>query len=235
MNPLTSSTRLARGLLDINAQVLYRMLEISGSELRDGMACSRSYLEQLPKVRGLGQLVSLQRDIGSRMLDDTQRHLRERGSVLLRAAEDTGSLLTDVLYGGTAAPARSSGRAAASTASAKAASSKAKTGNTSKAKDRPTRGTTAPKNRRTAATRAPVQESANDAGLPLTEINGVGPALAKRLQDAGLASLQDVAGLDPKALEDDSHPLHDLKGRIAADRWIAQARRLVGAGKVVNL
>jgi len=194
MNPLTSSTRLARGLLDINTQVLSQFLTISSHELRDGVAAGREYFERLPRVRGLGQLVSLQRDLGSRVFADGRRHLRERGAVLLRAAEDTGSLLTDVLYG-------KAGEA------------------------------------RRAAREVPAapQESANDAELPLTEINGVGPALAKRLEAAGLTTLEDVAALNPDALEAEDHPLHDLKGRIAADRWIAQARRLVGAGKVVNL
>ena len=52
--------------------------------------------------------------------------------------------------------------------------------------------------------------------------------VAEQLTTAGFTSLGQLASLDPGELEDDGHPLHSLRARIAKDDWIAQARELLG-------
>lgn len=58
----------------------------------------------------------------------------------------------------------------------------------------------------------------------LTRLVGVGPKLAVRLADLGVASFKDIAAWTEADLERFDKAL-DLKGRAVRDAWIAQARR----------
>ncbi len=72
----------------------------------------------------------------------------------------------------------------------------------------------------------------NHAGQPgddFRRIAGIGPALERRLHDAGILTYQDLAGRTPEEI---AAALADLTGvspeRIASQDWIGQARKLVG-------
>ena len=60
-------------------------------------------------------------------------------------------------------------------------------------------------------------------------IGGVGPALEKKLHDAGVTSLKQIAGWKKADVVEFDEKL-DFKGRIAREDWVAQAKELV-AGK----
>ena len=60
-------------------------------------------------------------------------------------------------------------------------------------------------------------------------IDGIGPKIAAALAKAGVSSLQEIANLSDKALEQLDAKLA-LKGRSLRDEWIAQAQELI-AGK----
>lgn len=60
-------------------------------------------------------------------------------------------------------------------------------------------------------------------------IGGVGPALKKKLTEAGLAGLADIAGMNAKQVQEIDESL-GLKGRIEREEWVAQAKELL-AGK----
>jgi predicted flap endonuclease-1-like 5' DNA nuclease len=57
----------------------------------------------------------------------------------------------------------------------------------------------------------------------LTRIRGIGPKLVEQLAELGITHLEQIATLDEAALDDVSHPLHAMKGRILKDHWISQA------------
>ena len=63
----------------------------------------------------------------------------------------------------------------------------------------------------------------------LSLISGVGPALKKKLEDAGITSLKQVAALSATAVAKLDEELK-LAGRIERDEWVAQAKELL-AGK----
>ncbi|MEM7077708.1 MAG: hypothetical protein AAF513_03665 [Pseudomonadota bacterium] len=61
----------------------------------------------------------------------------------------------------------------------------------------------------------------------LTDIKGVGAKLVDQLRDLGFESVEQIAQLRMQELEDDSHPLHSLRSRIARDEWVSQAQDLL--------
>jgi large subunit ribosomal protein L21 len=60
----------------------------------------------------------------------------------------------------------------------------------------------------------------------LTQISGIGPAMAKKLEGVGLTSVQQIADLTPEQAAEVSEQLK-LKGRIEREEWIEQAKDLV--------
>lgn len=72
-----------------------------------------------------------------------------------------------------------------------------------------------------------VSAAADEMNEQLEQISGIGAAIGEQLRKAGIVSLSQVAELDIDALADETHPLHSLRGRIEADKWIEQARKLM--------
>ncbi len=64
----------------------------------------------------------------------------------------------------------------------------------------------------------------------LTRIHGVGQKLAEQLSELGFHRLEQIAELDPEALDREDHVLHGHRGRILRDRWIEQAAALCDRG-----
>lgn len=62
---------------------------------------------------------------------------------------------------------------------------------------------------------------------PLTMLKGLGPRAATALAAHGVASIADLAALDPARAAAIDAGLGPLAGRIARDRWIEQARLLI--------
>jgi predicted flap endonuclease-1-like 5' DNA nuclease len=62
----------------------------------------------------------------------------------------------------------------------------------------------------------------------LASIKGIGPKLVKQLSKRGITRFDQIATLSQSDLDDVSHPLHSMKGRILKDNWIEQAARLGG-------
>jgi small subunit ribosomal protein S2 len=62
----------------------------------------------------------------------------------------------------------------------------------------------------------------------LTKLNGVGPQLEKKLNEAGIFHYWQLAAMQPADTEKLDADLK-LNGRIERDGWIAQARALIGA------
>lgn len=63
----------------------------------------------------------------------------------------------------------------------------------------------------------------------LTLIGGVGPKLKERLGEAGITSLAEIAALSEEEAEKLDAEL-DLKGRIAREDWVGQAKQILGGG-----
>ena len=64
---------------------------------------------------------------------------------------------------------------------------------------------------------------------PITTLKGLGPKVAARLGELGIATVGDLAALDPAQAEALDARLGPFTGRMARDRWLEQAR-LLAAG-----
>lgn len=58
----------------------------------------------------------------------------------------------------------------------------------------------------------------------LTVLKGVGVKVAEQLAGLGYGTLEAIARLETSDLENEGHPLHSFKSRIARDDWIGRAK-----------
>lgn len=87
----------------------------------------------------------------------------------------------------------------------------------------------APKAKPAAEKKAPAKKAAPaaDAGTPddLTALKGVGPAYAKKLNEAGITTFAQLASLTPEGVTELEEKLN-AAGRVERDGWIEQAKEL---------
>ena len=75
------------------------------------------------------------------------------------------------------------------------------------------------------------QAASISSGDDLTQMKGVGPKLATRLNELGVRRYADIAALDPAAAEALDAQLGSFRGRLIRDRWIEQARFLAAGDR----
>ena len=78
------------------------------------------------------------------------------------------------------------------------------------------------------AKKAPAKKAADKAD-DLTQISGIGPVIAEKLEGLGITKLKQIAGLSAKKVAEIDEQLN-FKGRIEREEWIEQAKELI-AGK----
>ncbi|AEE50332.1 helix-hairpin-helix domain-containing protein [Haliscomenobacter hydrossis] len=61
----------------------------------------------------------------------------------------------------------------------------------------------------------------------LTAIDGIGPFLEKKLNDAGVFTYADIAGWDAAKIEEITQQISFFEGRIEKDDWVGQAQKLI--------
>ena len=71
----------------------------------------------------------------------------------------------------------------------------------------------------------PKKTAKADKGDDLKELSGVGPALEKKLHDAGITSFAQIAAWTEADVADMDEKL-SFKGRIEREGWIEQAKEL---------
>lgn len=77
--------------------------------------------------------------------------------------------------------------------------------------------------------KAPAKAKAAAGADDLTQLNGVGPAFAKKLAEAGVTSFAQVATWTEADLERLDGEIAGLKAKAESGEWIAQAKELAGA------
>ncbi|AHM05205.1 LSU ribosomal protein L21p [Roseibacterium elongatum DSM 19469] len=75
---------------------------------------------------------------------------------------------------------------------------------------------------------APTAAAPAAGGDDLKQLSGVGPALEKKLHEAGVTSFAQIAAWTPEDVADMDEKL-SFKGRIEREGWIEQAKKLAGA------
>jgi large subunit ribosomal protein L21 len=77
--------------------------------------------------------------------------------------------------------------------------------------------------------KAPAKAKAAAGADDLTQLNGVGPAYAKKLAEAGVTTFAQVAAWTEADLERLDGEIAGLKAKAESGEWIAQAKELAGA------
>jgi large subunit ribosomal protein L21 len=73
--------------------------------------------------------------------------------------------------------------------------------------------------------KAKAEQTAKTDGDQLTEINGIGPVIAQKLNDGGIATFQQIADFTAEQIAEIDEKLN-FKGRIDREEWVAQAKKL---------
>ena len=68
-------------------------------------------------------------------------------------------------------------------------------------------------------------KAAASEGDKLTDINGIGPVIAQKLNDAGVTTFQQIADFSAEQIAEIDEKLN-FKGRIEREEWVAQAKEL---------
>jgi predicted flap endonuclease-1-like 5' DNA nuclease len=79
---------------------------------------------------------------------------------------------------------------------------------------------TAAKPRKASGKPAPVHDD-------LKQISGIGPGLEKKLKDAGIHTLHEIAGLSDADISHLEEEVIKFSGRINRDKWVEQAKKLI--------
>jgi predicted flap endonuclease-1-like 5' DNA nuclease len=80
----------------------------------------------------------------------------------------------------------------------------------------------------------PVPNLVSNADAPdiaLTQLKGLGPKVAARLNELGIGSVAQMAALDDETAADVDDQLGTFAGRLARDRWVEQARFLAAGDR----
>lgn len=78
----------------------------------------------------------------------------------------------------------------------------------------------------TLADPTPISAEPTPADGPVTQLKGLGPKVAARLAELGLATVGQIAALDADQAQDLDARLGPFAGRLHRDRWVEQARFL---------
>lgn len=134
--------------------------------------------------------------------------------------------ITEILTGG----AKPTKTAAAKKAPAKSVAKKAAKAEQAAKPEAPKKAPAAEKApaKKPPAKKAPAKKTA-DKGDDLTQISGIGPVIATKLEGLGITTLKQIAALTPKKVAEIDEQLN-FKGRIEREEWIEQAKDLA-AGK----
>lgn len=239
MNLIERQSQVTRELYEINVDTMQQLASLTREGIARYVSLNTDYLQKLGDRPGPAEWLELQQSYGASLLEGWRQDAEQGGRIMSSALERATSALrhawsdaaetavdsaTSVLER-TAEQAPRAARAAMAAAAAPVA------------KPAPAPKAAAPKaapaaKPAPAAKAASPRQAADMSPRPeLEDLNGVGPALARQLRAAGIDSVDKVAALDARELEDEKHPLHTLKGRMEADKWVEQARRLTRRGR----
>lgn len=186
----------------INQRTATDLMNVTGESISHWLKLNKEYLRRVTEQPAPQRVLRLNAEYSRNLLGEVWSDARKRTDVMTRASREIAALFT----GGTTDGGISGGPSAGA-ASAAVAELATKPGAS------------------VAEFKEAAQESMDD---HLQQIDGIGEAMARMLREGGISTIAELAMLDVSALQDESHPLHSVAGRIVADEWVEQARALSG-------
>ena len=90
MNPFEQQMKLARDLMELNAEWFRKLAEFDSKNLGNYVQFNQDFASKLPEVKDIQGFVDLQREYGEQLWNNTQEVLQNRGE-LLREAFSAGN------------------------------------------------------------------------------------------------------------------------------------------------
>jgi len=126
MSAYGKSIQVGRELVDVNADALRKLSELSAESFKRYVDINQSYVQQLTEVRELGGLAELQRSYGRDLWSGLQEDLKARGELAREAVEETGTILREA-FGAAVEEAKATTKTAAGGGSSGSGSSESAT------------------------------------------------------------------------------------------------------------
>lgn len=182
----------------INRQTAADLMNVTGESIGQWMDLNNQYLRHVIEQPAPYRVLQLNAEYSRNLLVGVWSDARKRADVMTRASREIVAVFTD---GGISAGA-SAGAVSAAVAEL----------------------VTKP-NASVGEFKEAAQEAMDD---DLEQINGIGEAMARTLRESGIGTIAELAMLEISSLQDETHPLHSIAGRIVAGEWVGQARALSG-------
>ena len=82
MNPLEQQMKLARDLMELNAEWFRKLAEFDSKNLGNYVQFNQDFAGRLPEVKDVQSFVDLQREYGEQLWNNTQQAMQTRGELL---------------------------------------------------------------------------------------------------------------------------------------------------------
>ena len=93
MNILEKQAELGRTIFDINTSALRAMAELTQENIRKYLETNQTFGDRLPEVQDMSTLVSLQREYGEVIVNNTREAVAEQTSIVQNAFESARGAL----------------------------------------------------------------------------------------------------------------------------------------------
>ena len=102
MNPFEQQLKLAREMMELNAESIRKIAEFDAQNLKNYVQFNQAFASRLPEVKDVQGLVELQREYGEALWNSTQAAIKARGEMQREAFEANTSIIRNALTPGAA-------------------------------------------------------------------------------------------------------------------------------------
>lgn len=93
MNPFEQQMKLARELMELNAEWFRKIAEFDSSNLQKYVELNQEFAQKLPEVKDIQSFLDLQREYGETLWNGTQEVVKARGEMLREVVEANGEAM----------------------------------------------------------------------------------------------------------------------------------------------
>ena len=93
MNVIETQMKVGRELVELNANTLRKLAELTGEEQKKLMDMGREFGERMQEVRDVAAFMELQREYAEQLWSGAEEGMKTRGEILREAAEHAGTTL----------------------------------------------------------------------------------------------------------------------------------------------
>ena len=93
MNPFEQQMKLARDLMELNAEWFRKLAEFDSKNFSSYIQFNQDFASKLPEVKDIQGFIELQREYGEQLWNNTQEALKTRGELQREAFEANNEVI----------------------------------------------------------------------------------------------------------------------------------------------